>query len=75
VGQSFAPLPVEFPVVAASVSESPPFAFEFGLFREPEAFASPAVAVGQSFAAHVSRLRVPLLGRLWGTCPSFWEEP
>lgn len=43
--------PVERPVVAASVSETPACALLVGAFREPELDASPAVGVGHVCAA------------------------
>lgn len=71
VGQS---RPVESPVATRSDRLTPAWACEFSVFRLPEAFASPAVGVGQ-LRAHVSRLGVPRVGRSCGTVPSFWLLP
>jgi len=55
----------EFPNSTASVRLTPACALLPVRFLEPDAFASPAVGVGQSpFRAIVSRLGVPALGRL-----------
>ena len=64
----------EFPKRTASVNETPSFAEDPSRFREPEAFASPAVGVGHIFFdAICSRLILPALTVLFP--PAFPLDP
>ena len=89
-GRDAAPVPVRagrprpelWPVVTASESETPAFAFDPGAFRLPELFESPAVGVGQhedpltpmrgadsGSRKHVPRTAIPEIGQFSDPAP------